>query len=268
MILSNLHTHTVFSDGKQTPRENVEAALARGFASIGISDHGYTHFDLRYCMKKEAVDTYIETLRALKEEYAGRIEVYLGLEYDGYTDLEKRERFDYLIGDCHYVKTSGGYFSVDHCFEGHTALCNDWFDGDYIAFAKAYYEGYTERMLAVRPEVLGHFDLVTKFGMIDEASPVYLGYAKEALVACLSVTPFVELNTGLIARGYRTVTCPAPYLWKEVVAHGGKFVLASDSHDIANLDFYFKECAALLKQNGIRSVAVLKNGAFQEVGLD
>jgi len=269
MLLSNLHTHTVFSDGKQTPRENVEAALARGFASIGISDHSYTDFDLRYCMRAEKVDEYLATIRALKEEYAGRIEVYAGLEYDGYTDLVAgREAFDYLLGDCHYIKTSGGYFSIDHCKEGHEALCNDWFGGDYTAFAKSYFEGYTACMQSIRPDVLGHFDLVSKFCLTDESSPAYRRYATEALIDCLAVTPLIELNTGAIARGHRAVPYPAPYLWKEVVAHGGKFVFSSDSHDIANLDFYFAECAALLKQNGIRSVAVLKNGAFQEVGLD
>ena len=46
-MLANFHTHTVFSDGKNTPEEVVLGALEKGFRGIGFSDHGYTPYDLR-----------------------------------------------------------------------------------------------------------------------------------------------------------------------------------------------------------------------------
>ena len=84
MRYSNLHTHTTYSDGKHTIRENIESAIEKQMLSIGISDHSYTDFDLTYCIKKEDIPRYIDEIRALREEYADRIEVYLGLELDGY----------------------------------------------------------------------------------------------------------------------------------------------------------------------------------------
>ena len=45
MRYSDLHTHTVFSDGANTMEEMVRAAVERNFVSIGISDHSYTAFD-------------------------------------------------------------------------------------------------------------------------------------------------------------------------------------------------------------------------------
>ena len=39
MIRSNYHTHTVFSDGANTPEEMVLAAIDLGLESIGFSDH-------------------------------------------------------------------------------------------------------------------------------------------------------------------------------------------------------------------------------------
>ena len=40
--LSNLHTHTHFSDGNKTAERNIERALELGFLSLGISDHSPT----------------------------------------------------------------------------------------------------------------------------------------------------------------------------------------------------------------------------------
>ena len=45
MRYSNLHTHTTYSDGKNSVRENIEAAIANNMISLGFSDHSYTDFD-------------------------------------------------------------------------------------------------------------------------------------------------------------------------------------------------------------------------------
>ena len=37
--MMDLHMHTVFSDGKNTPEEMVEEAIRRGLDTVGISDH-------------------------------------------------------------------------------------------------------------------------------------------------------------------------------------------------------------------------------------
>ena len=36
---TNYHMHTTFCDGKNTPEEMVQEALARGFTTIGFSSH-------------------------------------------------------------------------------------------------------------------------------------------------------------------------------------------------------------------------------------
>ena len=75
-MLANFHTHTTFSDGKNTPEEVILFAVENGFESLGFSDHGYTSYDERYCMK----DTlgYIKEIKRLKEKYQDKIEIYLG----------------------------------------------------------------------------------------------------------------------------------------------------------------------------------------------
>ena len=42
MILTDLHVHTNYCDGKNTPEEMVLAAIEKGMECIGFSVHSYT----------------------------------------------------------------------------------------------------------------------------------------------------------------------------------------------------------------------------------
>jgi len=264
---SNLHAHTIFSDGQHMPEENVLAAIEKNMISIGFSDHSFTAFDRRYCLRKANIPAYIREIRRLQKKYEDQIEIYLGLEHDGYTELEDRELYDYILGDCHYVKVDGSYYSVDHAKTEQWAAIEKYFGGDAIAYSKAYFNGYVECTRQHRPDILGHFDLTTKFGFVDETSEVYRDAATEAMLACLEVTPLVELNTGAISRKIRTVTYPATFLLREILAHDGKIILTSDSHAIENLDFYFDESIELLRSLGYESIVQLRNHQFTEIGI-
>ena len=68
-MLRDFHTHTIYSDGGNTPEEMVLAAIDRGLECIGFSDHSYTFFDESYCMKLEAIPEYIAEIAGLKEKY-------------------------------------------------------------------------------------------------------------------------------------------------------------------------------------------------------
>ena len=267
MGYSNLHTHTCFSDGKHTPEENVLSAIRKNMISLGFSDHSYTDFDLRYCMRPVAIPTYIREIRRLQEKYADQIELYLGLECDGFTQLENREFYDYIIGDCHYVKIGNDYFAVDESKAEQQETIQNHFSGDATAYARAYFDTYVDSILRVRPDILGHFDLLTKFSLFDESSPAYRKAALDALSASLQVTPLIEMNTGAMSRKAKDTPYPAPFLLKEILAQGGKIILNSDSHDKEHLDFYFNESVQLLKSIGYQSIVQLQGGKFVEVGI-
>ena len=266
MRYSNLHTHTTYSDGKQSVRENIESAIEKSMLSLGFSDHSYTDFDLSYCIKKEKLPEYINEVRTLGKEYSGRIEIYLGYELDGFATMEDRGLYDYIIGDIHYVRTSDGLKDVDNS-SNHLENVNTYFGGDHMAFAAAYYEAYAERIQVIRPDVLGHFDLVTKFGYVDENDPRYRKMALEALEASLAVCPIVEMNTGAMSRGYRKAPYPAIFLLDEIRSRGGRIMLSSDSHSAENLIYYFDESVELLKANGFDSIVMLVGGKFEEIGI-
>ena len=116
MTLQNLHTHTVFSDGKNTPEEMVLGAVRAGCTSLGFSEHSplAPFYDPdRYAMEAADLPAYRSEILRLREKYAGQLEVYLGLEQD-YDSPAPGPDFDYLIGSVHSVVADGVCLSVDN----------------------------------------------------------------------------------------------------------------------------------------------------------
>ena len=86
MELKNFHTHTTYCDGKNTAEEMILAAINQGFTALGFSGHSPTSIDPSYCMTTDETRRYIDELKALREKYADKIRIYIGLEADLYTD--------------------------------------------------------------------------------------------------------------------------------------------------------------------------------------
>ncbi len=267
MRYSSIHTHTSFSDGVHSVEENILSAIAKNMVSIGFSDHCYTYFDTSYCIPRDKVSVYIDEVERLKKKYADKIEIYLGIELDGFARLEDREKYDYVIGDCHYVNTADGYKAVDLSRDDIIHTTESFFGGDFVRMAQSYYESYTECIRQMKPDVLGHIDLVTKYSLVDQTDRRYIAAAREALAASLKVCPIIEMNTGAMSRGYRTEPYPAIFLIDAIKEQGGRILLSSDSHNANDLTFYFDECVELLRSRGVLSMVQLVGRRFEEVGI-
>ncbi|MBO7390848.1 MAG: histidinol-phosphatase HisJ family protein [Clostridia bacterium] len=240
----DLHTHTLYSDGKATPEEMILSAIEKGLDAIGISDHVYTFFDESYCMKKERTGEYLAEIFALKEKYAGKITVKCGVEYDLFS-TESTAPFDYAIGSLHYLKCGETYYPIDCSKEGFLTLAREGFKGDYYALAEAYFSLMSAYAQREDIDIIGHFDLIAKYNegntLFDETHPRYLAAAKAAADALLAAGKTFEINTGAIARGYRSAPYPAPAIYAYLRERGAKFVLSSDAHAPANIAFSFEE---------------------------
>ena len=70
-IYGDFHTHTVFSHGKGTMEENVQAAIDRGLSAVAITDHGLSHF--AYGISKRELQAYLSEVDRLRDCYADRI---------------------------------------------------------------------------------------------------------------------------------------------------------------------------------------------------
>lgn len=257
--LSDFHVHSTFSDGKCDPETMILAALEKGLTRIGFSEHSYTDFDLASCVQADALDTYLATIHALREKYAGRIRVYCGIEEDLYSGMPNRN-YDYVIGSTHYIHGNGRYYCTDFHIEDLTACATELFDGDYYALCEAFYRLSSQIVERTGCDVIGHFDLITKlnrrYRLFDTTHPRYRAAWKQAADILLKTGRPFEINTGGVARGH----CDEPYPSGEILAYlhenGASFLLSSDSHDPANLAYDFAGQYRRAARLGLRLVSL------------
>ena len=240
--MSNYHTHTVYCDGNDTPEALVLEAIRLGCPSIGFSGHSFTEFDQSYCMSREKTEEYKREVRALKEKYRGQIEILLGVEQDYYSE-EPTDEYDYVIGPVHYILKDGVYLTVDWTREQQEEDVKIYYGGDFYAYAEDYYKIVADIYRKTKCDIVGHFDLITKFNqddaLFDTKDERYRNAALAAVRALLKTPAAFEINTGAIARGLRPEPYPAKFILDEIYREGGEVLITSDCHAKENLLFGF-----------------------------
>lgn len=229
----DLHVHSTFSDGKNTPEEIILAAIEKGIETIGFSDHSYTFFDESYCISKNNIEIYKQEINALKEKYKDKIKVLCGIEQDYYSK-EPTNDYDYVIGSVHYIKICDEYIPIDANCETLVAAAQKYFKGDLISLAEEYFKTVAQVVEKTNCDIIGHFDLIRKFNeenkLFDENSPRYRKAAMNAAKALLKYDRKFEINTGAISRGYRTTPYPSKEILELIFNNNGEIVFSSDSH--------------------------------------
>jgi len=263
-MLANYHTHSTFCDGNNTPEEIVLHAISEGFDAIGFSGHGYTAFDFTYCM----MDTvgYLKEINRLKEKYKDKIQIYAGVEEDAF-HLLSRDDYDYIIGSSHYFNIDGKYYPIDSnydCFK----KCLELFGYDIEKLTNTYYSNFVDYLSKRKPDIIGHFDLITKFDELDNSlfleNKKYLEIAQKFAKEALKNDVIFEVNTGAISRGYRKQPYPHIDLLHTIKKQGGKLILSADSHAADTICSYFEDAKLLLKDVGFQYVYILYDGEFKK----
>ena len=242
MPLADYHVHTVFCDGKNTPEEVVKAAIEKGMDAIGFSGHSHTAFDASWCMSVDGTAAYRKEIARLKKAYAGKIKIFCGVEQDYFSDAST-EGYDYVIGSVHYLCVNGEYIPVDESAEDLKAAAEKQFGGDMMALCEKYYRTAANVCEKTNCDIIGHFDLITKFNnggaLFDENDPRYIAAWQKAADKLLRSGKVFEINTGAISRGYRTQPYPSADIRSYIKAKGGTFILSGDSHSADTLCFQF-----------------------------
>lgn len=239
-VPSSFHTHTCFCDGRDTPEAMVQEAIRLGCPAIGFSGHSHTAFDEGYCMSKDGTQAYCEEIRRLRQVYGGQIRIFLGIEQDYFSDALCSD-YDYVIGSVHYVCKNGEYRPVDHTAACQQAIVDDWFGGDFYAFAEAYYALVADVWRKTHCSIVGHFDLISKFNehheLFDPNHPRYTAAADRALAELMPAPVVFEINTGAISRGCRETPYPDPRILSVLQKNHVRLLRTSDCHRKENLLF-------------------------------
>ena len=251
MVRMDLHTHTRYGDGNDAPEELVQTAIRRGLTVLGFSEHSPITVPHGVGMTPEGEERYIAEILSLKEKYRGRIRILLGLEQDSFSEAPSHP-YDYRIGSTHLLKLGEEYVPVDHDPETLKRAAETYFGGDFLMLAEAYFREESLVLLKTGADIVGHFDLISKFNeggrLFDPSAPRYREAWKKALDILIPYGKPFEINTGAMARGYRS----APYLTEEMTAYirerGGTLLLSSDCHRKENLLYDFPLFAGRLRE--------------------
>ncbi len=268
MMRQNLHTHTTFGDGKNTAEEMARGAVSCGCTSLGFSEHSPLPPAADpdgWSMAEGDTSAYREEILGLREQYAGQLEIFLGLEQD-MDSAPAQGHWDYLIGSVHSLWRDGCCLSVDCSPEATDRAIRQFFAGDPYAYAESYFSRVAGVADATGCQIAGHFDLLTKFNeggrFFDERHPRYVDAAMGALEKLLKRDVIFEINTGAISRGYRTAPYPAPFLLRAIREKGGRVCITSDSHSARTVLFAFDAAEALARACGFRETWVLTEQGF------
>ncbi len=271
MINFDYHTHSTYCDGKNTLEEMAEGAVKKGVKGLGFSGHSHTPFDESYCMSRDKTLKYIDEAEGLKNKYSGKLDIFTGIEYDLFSDEENLSKFDYVIGSVHYALKDGKYLPVDESEDIFVENVGRRYGGDYYAFCEDYFKEVGSLADIGEVDIIGHFDLVTKFNegdrLFNTRNKRYASAAESALIKLSAMNKILEINTGAVSRGYRMLPYPDECIlsvWRDL---GGKIIFSGDAHSIDGICYKFDLAEKTARKCGFSSAIELTDNGFIEINL-
>ena len=253
------HMHCNFSgDSDALPEDMIRAGIAHGLSGICFTDH------LDYDYPEEPniflldFDNYFKVLSGLKEKYADKISVNIGIELGlqpqaAGQNLAVAEKypFDFIIGSSHVVNHMDPYYP-------------EFFAGrDEDAAYMEYFESVLENINSgVDFDVYGHIDYVVRYGPNKNAFYTYEKFKDiidEILTQLISKGKGIEVNTGGFKYGLGHPN-PTEDIIKRYWELGGEIItMGADAHVPEYVAYEFDKTAQIIKNCGFKYYTVFKN---------
>ena len=262
MIQADMHMHTWFStDSEACPCDMANEAVRKGLKTICFTDH-FDKDDLEWGEEGIFdVDAYFVEMQKLQEEYAGKLNIRIGIELgfrtylkDYYEELTKKYPFDFVIGSVHNVPykkdAEGNILYTDPAAE---KLFTDRTD-------KEAYRLMMETTLEnVRTsdcfQTLGHLDYVVRYGKSREKEYSYTDYADiidEILKLLIEKEKGLEVNSAGLKYGL-PFAHPHPDVLKRYRELGGEIItIGADAHKPEHIAYDFAKAEEILKSCGFK----------------
>ena len=253
------HMHCNFSgDSDALPEDMIKAGIAHGLSGICFTDH------LDYDYPEEPniflldFDNYFKALSDLKEKYADKISVNIGIELGLQTQaagqnlaVAEKYPFDFIIGSSHVVNHMDPYYP-------------EFFAGrDEDAAYMEYFESVLENINSVVDfDVYGHIDYVVRYGPNKNAFYTYEKFKDiidAILTQLISKGKGIEVNTGGFKYGLGHPN-PTEDIIKRYRELGGEIItMGADAHVPEYVAYEFDKTAQIIKKCGFKYYTVFKN---------
>ena len=275
----NLHTHSIFSDGKSSPEEVVLEAINQGLKVLGFSDHSPVPFENSFAIKNDNVQNYISTIKTLKEKYKDQIDIYCSMEMDFIPriikDFKKTKEelgLDYMIGSVHLVGNDVDrlWFIDGSKVETYDEGLFNYYGGDIKKGVKTFFYQYNEMIETEEFDIVGHFDKIKMHNRdryFTEEDKWYRDLVLETLTLIKEKSLIVEVNTRGIYKKRSSDFYPATWLLPIMREMNVPVVISSDAHKPEELTLCFKEAEEALKAAGYKETMCFRNGVYEAIGL-
>lgn len=262
MIQADMHMHTWFStDSEACPCDMADEAVRKGLKTICFTDH-FDKDDLEWGEEGIFdVDAYFVEMQKLQEEYAGKLNIRIGIELglrtylkDYYEELTKKYPFDFVIGSVHNVPykkdAEGNILYTDPAAEKLFADRTD---------KEAYHLMMETTLENVRTsdcfQTLGHLDYVVRYGKSREKEYSYTDYADiidEILKLLIEKEKGLEVNSAGLKYGL-PFAHPHPDVLKRYHELGGEIItIGADAHKPEHIAYDFAKAEEILKSCGFK----------------
>ncbi|MCM1163788.1 MAG: histidinol-phosphatase [Muribaculaceae bacterium] len=266
----NLHSHTQFCDGRATMAQMTAQAVEEGFKHWGFTPHSPIPFKSSCNMEHDKVTQYIQEFNRLKQEYEGKINLYLSMEIDylgeawgANNEYFKHLPLDYRLSSVHFVPTrEGEEIDVDGRPCHFTDKMHQYFNDDIRYVVDTFYHRTLKMIEAGGFDIIGHFDKISfnasafSPGIVETAW--YKKHIDNVIDALLATDIVVEINTKswlphpestpVQQSSHIPWLFPSPGIIKRLVKAGLPLAVNSDAHFPDRLNTGRPQALALIEQ--------------------
>ncbi len=247
--LVDCHTHTVFSDGKSTFRENLRAAAERSITTIACTDHWGRPDFVDCSIEEPRLGEYAQSIAEIRREFP-EIEVIHGLEADWYAgcaaDLaETRGDATFLLGSIHYLQEKALDWEEDMRVWRELGADDLW---------KLYADEWCTAATSGLFDSMAHPDLPRLFWLSGYAPTISLDPLFDAMAqAARDGNVHVEINTAGLAKDFADFY-PQEALLSRFHAAGVPLTVGSDAHHCSRIGENIREAYRYALRIGYTSI--------------
>ena len=261
-IFFESHSHTPLCKHAQGwPDEYAAVAEKRGLKGLTVTCHNPMPdgFSSHVRMRLDQFDEYVQLVETTAEEWAGRVDVRLGLEADyfaGYEDFLAKQlssaNFQYVLGSVHPQIAE---FRHAH------------FRDDPFAFQQIYFDQLAASAETGLFDCLAHPDLVKNETVDDWEPERILDHIRPALDRIAKTGVAMELNTSGLNKRIPQFN-PFPQMLREMCQRGIPVVIGADAHVPRRVGADYLPALELLVDCGYSTVSYFAHRERQELAID
>lgn len=285
-----MHSHSgQFCPGhaKNQLEEVVQHAISVGYTTMGLTEH-MPRTTVEDLYPEEMDDpaaslsvlfprheAYLLEAQRMQKKYADKIHILIGFEGEwirpDYGPLIKQladePAVDYFIGSLHHTcgipidydrQTYDRAIAAVFKNRGVDDIEDIGYDDREKALYETYYDEQYELLTALKPRVIGHFDLVCLLSIkpsrdIKALWPDVWDKVVRNLKAVVEYGGWLECNTSGLRKGLDT-PYPSRNIAEEFLGLGGRFTFSDDSHGIAQIGTNYRRGVDYLDSLGVKTV--------------